>query len=211
MSRSQQMFDYMSQLQPGAEDYVPLDPTRMAEDLKMDRVKMVSQLSTWNSIGRVELVKDGSHGRTSKIIGFRNLRGPGKPGPKAKKAGQPKVVAEERQPEPRPIRRLVQTPELDRIMSARSAMEEFVSQFPGIVDEARAKQAITIDPEKAEAYVNEGLNILQRNERLEAHNRELRARVNELERELGYKRTANNKELRQALVTAGVIHSDPND
>lgn len=205
------MFDYMRQLQPGENgDFIPLDPTKMAQELKMDRTKMVKQLSTWNSTGRVELVKDGEHGKTSKIIGFRGLAGPGKPGPKVVK-GAPKVAVAAEKPEPRPVRRLVQTPELDRIMSARSAMQQFVAQFPGLVDEARARQAITIDSDKTEAYVDEGLSIMERNVWLEDRNRQLRERVTELERELGYRRTANDKELRKALETAGVVHSDPND
>lgn len=219
MSRSQQMFDYMSKLQPeGGADFIALDPGKMAQELKINREDTVKLLSAWNSTGRIELVKDNQHGRTSPIIGFRNLVPAGhkrtKPRPERPSERAMRLVAkdegrihEDGSVAPPKPRRLVQTPELDRLHEASSAMDQFVSQFPGVVDEARARQAIRIDPDKAEAYATEGLALLARNEKLEARMREVSRRNQELERELGYKRTKENTQLREALTTAGVVHS----
>lgn len=208
MSKSSQIMEYLDNL-PAEGDWVPLDLDAATQKLSMTRPKLVSWLSAFQSQGKIELVKDGEQ-RTARVMGFRNLNWKAKRPRKRKEVTKPalaEVAALTKESQPQPIRRLVQTPELDRLFSARSAMSEFVSHFPGLVDEARAQAAIHVDPEKAEVYANEGMSLIERNQRLEVRNRELSARVTELERELGYKRLANNKQLREGLVSAGVVHS----
>jgi hypothetical protein len=207
MSTASKIRDYLTSLPPGEDDYVPLDMDKMATSLGVARAKLGSHMSAMVSTGKLEVVHDDKAppgGGRPRIIGFRNLVMPGKRGPKPK--SQNGAVAEARVE--RPVRRTLATPELDRVAEARSAMTNFVSQFPGLIDEARANEAIRIDPEKAEQYANEGIALVERVRWLENRNRELREQVNNLERELGYKKAKNNEQLREALVTAGVAHGD---
>lgn len=205
MSTASKIREYLSSLPQGEEDYTPLDMEAMAQSLGVARQKLSSHMAAMAATGKLEMVhadKAPPEGGRPRVIGFRNIIFPGKRGPQPKKKNGVEQV------EARPVRKLVQTPELDRVFEARSAMGEFVSQFPGLVDEARANAAIRIDPEKAEQYANEGIAVIERNRWLENRNKELRDRVTELERELGYKRAKNDVQLREALVTAGVTHGD---
>lgn len=207
MSIASKIRDYLVALPPG-EGYTPFDLDKMAEDMKIPRRRLSSHVSAMVVKGKIEAVRDENR----HLIGFTKVhtedRRATNSGPRRKpKASKTNVVIRVEQPE-RPVRRLVQTPELDRVHEARSAMAEFVKSFPGIVDEARATGSIRIDPEKAQVYAQEGLSLLERNQWLESRNRELRERNAQLERELGYKKAKDNQELRTALVTAGVVHGD---
>lgn len=209
MSTASKIREYLSSLPQGEEDYTPLDVEAMAQSLGVARQKLSSHMAAMAATGRLEMVhadKAPPEGGRPRVIGFRNLIFPNKRGLKPKQQGAKPNGVE--QAGARPVRKLVQTPELDRVFEARSTMGEFVSQFPGLVDEARANAAIRIDPEKAEQYANEGIAVIERNRWLENRNKELRDRVTELERELGYKRAKNDVQLREALVTAGVTHGD---
>lgn len=208
MSQAQKIREFLAK-QPTKEDldYIPIDLNEVANAVGSTRAKVASHIAAMANIGRLEAVHGTPPptGGRPPIVGFRNLDMKGK----AKSGSRPRLVPVPSGP--RPTRRLVQTPELDLLLEARTAMQNFVAQFEGMVDEARAREAIRVDPAKAEAYVNEGLSVIERNMYLEQSNRELRDRVNSLERELGYKKLQRDKTLREALVNSGVAHSDPND
>lgn len=213
MSQAQKIRDYIAKRQPNEDGFIPLDLDEMGKALGSTRAKVGSHLAAMAAVGKLTVVhaeKSPPGGGRKPVIGIRPIALGDRRSPKNRKPQHakqtPSVAAA--QPEPRVIRRFVQTPELDRVAEARDAMSEFVRQFPGMVDEARATEAIRIDESKAEVYVNEGLSLIQRNVYLEQQNRDLRDRNRELERELGYKRLANNKELRAGLASAGVTHGD---
>lgn len=200
MSTSSRITEYLSALPPGEGDYVPLDITKMATDLGMDRNRVASHLSSMVSAGRLVWHKDESS--PPRILGFSDLVVAGG-------NGRRKAKAQANTPDaPKPVRRLVTTPELDKISEAKSAMSEFVRQFPGLVDEARIEGAIQYDAEKAPIYATEGVALLERNRWLETRNRELSERVRTLERENGYLKIKQDAKLREGLVSAGVVHSE---
>lgn len=204
MSTSSRITEYLSALPPGESDYVPLDITKMAKDLGMDRNRVASHLSSMVSAGRLVWHKDQSS--PPRILGFSDLvvdSGNGR-----KKAKAQAQQASHNPDGPKPVRRLVTTPELDKISEAKSAMSEFVRQFPGLVDEARIEGAIKYDAEKAPVYASEGVALLERNRWLETRNRELAERVRTLERENGYLKIKQDAKLREGLVSAGVVHSE---
>lgn len=206
MSVSQKIREYIAkQPQPDDLDYVPIDLNKVAEAVGSSRTKVSSHMAAMASVGRLETVhgQPPPTGGRPPIVGYRNLNMEGKKPAKKQITSIAPAVAE-----PKPVRKLVQTPELDRVSAARSAMAEFVKQFGGMVDEARAAEAISIDPTKADAYVEEGLSLIQRNAYLEQRNRELHERVTQLDRELGFLRLSKNSELREGLKTAGVTHGD---
>lgn len=201
MSQVQKIRDYLSTLKPVADlDYIPVDYGDVAKVVNSTRDKVSSHMGAMAHAGKIELVhgEAGPQGGRPRVIGFRNM---------VTSNPKPKLVKTDKAAAPPVIRRLVQTPELDRIVEARQAMAEFARQFPGLVDEARAAEAIRIDESKIGTYLDEGLTLIERNRALEQSNRELRARVSELERELGYKRMRTDSQLREALSTAGVAHA----
>ncbi len=217
--------DEMKKGQPNDEGWYPLDMDKMAKDLGLPRPKLGSHVSAIASKGSLKLIKDknaeGMRGNPAQghIVGFSDFdaidhRLAGTPPvPKERTlmgSIRAAVAKAEAPPEPRPSRRLVPTPNLDRIWEAQSAMAKFVEQFPGLVDEARARASIQIDPNRVEDYANEGMSLLSRNAYLEERNRELGERVRTLERELGFKRAKSDQQLQGALRDSGVLvaHGD---
>lgn len=201
MSRAQQIRDYLNRLPRNQEDtYVPLDFDDMVRSIGVGRDTLVKQMSGFVHLGKLEWVKDDS----GRVIGFNNLNFD-----KKRRVAQPQAMrAPGGQVEPRPLRRIVPTPELDRVYAVRSAMNAFVEQFAGMVDEARLREAMKVDTDKASEYVAEGVSLMERNRFLEERNRELNHRVEELERENGYLKKRNNNELRGALQAVGVTHGE---
>lgn len=206
MSKASQIINYMqAEAKNAKDDYVPLDLSEMAKQLNSTRDRLVSNMSSMVHHGRFEWAKDDE----GKIIGYRNLiigdrRKRAVRMALAKQNGQPPV-----QTAPQPVvRKVVQTPELDRVFQARSAMHSFVDQFPGLVDRARMEQSMQFDPDKLDEYVNEGISLIERNRWLEKRNADLSAQLNEAVRERDYLRTKNDSRLKEGLVSAGVAHAD---
>lgn len=203
MSQASKIRDYLAKLPTTNEDgFIPLDIDKMASDLNTTRKRLLPMMSNLVSRGLWDWEKNDE----GRIIGFKNLR-PLKDlrrreaKQEAARAGTVKEAIADM------TRRIVSTPEIDRLSEAKSAMQRFVEQFPGVVDEAKAAAALHIDPEKAEAYANEGMALLARNRHLERRNSELVRRVRELERENGYLKQKNDEKLREGLVNAGVVHA----
>ena len=199
VSTASKITNYLSGLKPG-EDYVPLDLDQAAKDLGIPRARLGSHVSAMGSKGRLEFVKDDK----SRIIGFKNLITTDRRKQRATRKSNGSAPVEE----PRPTRRLVQTPELDRVYEARSAMFAFVEQFAGMVDQERAEAALRLDPDKVDAYVREGMSLIDRNRWLENRNRELRDELASATRELGFLKAKKDESLRTALVSAGVAHAE---
>lgn len=217
MSIASKIMDYMAALPPSEDgDYIPLDQAVMADAIGMPVGRLRNHMSAMAANGRWEWVKsyNPSKGKDT-VIGFKNLRPPdGKAPPKMKllkERHKKRVAAVKGEPEPIKRIRPVETPELDRLLEARTAMDRFVAEFPGMVDEARAREALRVDASKTEAYVAEGLSLLDRNRWLESQLHEVREKYATEHRELEYLRLKHNKQLQETLVTAGVSHSDPHD
>lgn len=204
MSKASQIINYMqAEAKHAKDDYVPLDLNEMAKQLNSTRERLVSNMSSMVHSGRFDWAKDDE----GKIIGYRNLI----VGDRRKRAVRLSLAKTNGNPQPAPqpiVRKVVQTPELDRVFQARSAMHEFVDQFPGLVDRARLEQSMQYDPDKLDAYVGEGISLIERNRWLEKRNAELSSQLNEAVRERDYLRTKNDSRLQEGLASAGVTHAE---
>jgi hypothetical protein len=204
MSIPNTIYEYLIKLPPGDGDFTPIDLDQMASDLHKTRNSLYAHLRTLEQKGRAEWVRHSRPGGgRPEIVGFRNLSAKGNNNVK-----MPEVAAEAAPVEKPYIvssRKMVPTPELDKLGEARSAMAAFVQQFPGLIDEARLTASLRIDPSKAEVFANEGLNLLERNAWLEQRYRDAIRRATDAERELGYLRTKNNEQVRTAMRDAGVL------
>lgn len=210
MSLAARIFDYMGKIEPNDDGWCPLDLGSMADVLGMPIKALRNHMSAAASKGRWVWVKDDNN----RVIGFKDFAPPKRTHgglsviPRSKKKKKNGAAVAETKPAAQMRRRLIEAPHLERIAEARSAMAEFVRQFPGVINEQRAGAAIEYDTENAEQYIEEGLSLLERARWLEERNAELAAENAQLKRENDYFRKKEDPKFKEALATAGVVHAD---